>query len=44
MFVAADGGTGDDPRPAPYGVRCAPRLIGRGAAADSRTATVVGRR
>ncbi|MFJ3963681.1 diaminopimelate decarboxylase [Streptomyces sp. NPDC090036] len=43
VFVAVDGGMSDNPRPALYGVRYAPRLIGRRPAADSRTATVVGR-
>ncbi|WP_327418059.1 diaminopimelate decarboxylase [Streptomyces sp. NBC_01233] len=43
LFVAVDGGMSDNPRPALYGVRYAPRLIGRASAADSRTATVVGR-
>ncbi|MFJ8013465.1 diaminopimelate decarboxylase family protein [Streptomyces sp. NPDC096339] len=43
LFVAVDGGMSDNPRPALYGVRYAPRLIGRTSAADSRTATVVGR-
>ncbi|WP_442815749.1 hypothetical protein [Streptomyces sp. NBC_01207] len=44
VSVAVDGGTGVNPRPALYGVRYAPRLIGRRSAAGSRTATVVGRR
>ncbi|MET9888196.1 diaminopimelate decarboxylase [Streptomyces sp. NPDC006430] len=43
VFVAVDGGMSDNPRPALYGVRYAPRLIGRTSAAGSRTATVVGR-
>ncbi|WP_405982432.1 diaminopimelate decarboxylase [Streptomyces sp. NBC_00158] len=42
VFVAVDGGMSDNPRPALYGVRYAPRLIGRAGAAP-RTATVVGR-
>ncbi|MET9448097.1 diaminopimelate decarboxylase [Streptomyces cinerochromogenes] len=44
VFVAVDGGMSDNPRPALYGVRYAPRLIGRrpGTAAPART-TVVGR-
>lgn len=43
VFVAVDGGMSDNPRPALYGVRYAPRLVGRRSAADTRTATVVGR-
>ncbi|MEV7441763.1 diaminopimelate decarboxylase [Streptomyces sp. NPDC091204] len=43
VFVAVDGGLSDNPRPALYGVRYAPRLIGRHCAAGARTATVVGR-
>ncbi|MER6317526.1 diaminopimelate decarboxylase [Streptomyces sp. NPDC001581] len=43
VFVAVDGGMSDNPRPALYGVRYAPRLIGRHSAADTRTTTVVGR-
>ncbi|MEU6314307.1 diaminopimelate decarboxylase [Streptomyces sp. NPDC047014] len=43
VFVAVDGGMSDNPRPALYGVRYAPRLIGRSPAAALRTATVVGR-
>ncbi|MEU2391730.1 diaminopimelate decarboxylase [Streptomyces sp. NPDC007369] len=43
VFVAVDGGMSDNPRPALYGVRYAPRLIGRRPAADPCTATVVGR-
>ncbi|MET9322259.1 diaminopimelate decarboxylase [Streptomyces sp. NPDC003038] len=43
VFVAVDGGMSDNPRPALYGVRYAPRLIGRHSAAGPRTATVVGR-
>lgn len=42
-FVAVDGGMSDNPRPALYGVRYAPRLIGRHSTADPATATVVGR-
>ncbi|MET3983042.1 diaminopimelate decarboxylase [Streptomyces sp. PvR034] len=42
-FVAVDGGMSDNPRPALYGVRYAPRLIGRGSAADPALVTVVGR-
>lgn len=43
VFVAVDGGMSDNPRPALYGVRYAPRLVGRHSAAGARTATVVGR-
>ncbi|MEV6957033.1 diaminopimelate decarboxylase [Streptomyces sp. NPDC051183] len=43
VFVAVDGGMSDNPRPALYGVRYAPRLVGRRSAAASRTTTVVGR-
>ncbi|MFE6845438.1 diaminopimelate decarboxylase [Streptomyces sp. NPDC057686] len=42
-FVAVDGGMSDNPRPALYGARYAPRLIGRHSTAGPRTATVVGR-
>jgi diaminopimelate decarboxylase len=42
-FVAVDGGMGDNPRPALYGVRYAPRLIGRRSAVAPAPATVVGR-
>lgn len=42
-FVAVDGGMSDNPRPALYGVRYAPRLIGRGSTAPVRPVTVVGR-
>ncbi|MGX9884237.1 diaminopimelate decarboxylase [Streptomyces sp. NPDC002276] len=42
-FVAVDGGMSDNPRPALYGVRYAPRLIGRPASAPPRLVTVVGR-
>ncbi|WP_328492114.1 diaminopimelate decarboxylase [Streptomyces sp. NBC_00414] len=42
-FVAVDGGMSDNPRPALYGVRYAPRLIGRLSSAPPRTVTVVGR-
>jgi diaminopimelate decarboxylase len=42
-FVAVDGGMSDNPRPALYGVRYAPRLIGRRSAAADRPVTVVGR-
>ncbi|MFE6696619.1 diaminopimelate decarboxylase [Streptomyces sp. NPDC057718] len=43
LFVAVDGGMSDNPRPALYGARYAPRLIGRPAAAEPVAATVVGR-
>lgn len=43
VLVAVDGGTGGHPRPASYGARYAPRLIGRRSAAEPRPATVVGR-
>ncbi|MER7968038.1 diaminopimelate decarboxylase [Streptomyces sp. NPDC005840] len=43
LFVAVDGGMSDNPRPALYGARYAPRLIGRRPVADAVTATVVGR-
>ncbi|RSS81749.1 diaminopimelate decarboxylase [Streptomyces sp. WAC06614] len=43
IFVAVDGGMSDNPRPALYGVRYAPRLVGRASTAGPRTATVVGR-
>ncbi|MGW5530487.1 diaminopimelate decarboxylase [Streptomyces xanthochromogenes] len=43
LFVAVDGGMSDNPRPALYGVRYAPRLIGRASTASPSTATVVGR-
>ncbi|WP_416959031.1 diaminopimelate decarboxylase [Streptomyces sp. Agncl-13] len=44
LFVAVDGGMSDNPRPALYGVRYAPRLIGRHSTADPARVTVVGRR
>lgn len=43
VFVAVDGGMSDNPRPALYGARYAPRLIGRRSTAEPRKATVVGR-
>ncbi|MEU0132210.1 diaminopimelate decarboxylase [Streptomyces sp. NPDC006289] len=43
LFVAVDGGMSDNPRPALYGARYAPRLIGRSATAEPVAATVVGR-
>lgn len=42
VFVAVDGGTSDNPRPALYGVRYAPRLVGRRSTAATRPVTVVG--
>ncbi|WP_405874049.1 diaminopimelate decarboxylase [Streptomyces zaomyceticus] len=42
-FVAVDGGMSDNPRPALYGARYAPRLIGRHSTADPERVTVVGR-
>ncbi|MFG2503150.1 diaminopimelate decarboxylase [Streptomyces sp. NPDC048441] len=42
-FVAVDGGMSDNPRPALYGVRYVPRLIGRHSTASSAPVTVVGR-
>ncbi|MGW3815376.1 diaminopimelate decarboxylase [Streptomyces sp. NPDC005046] len=42
-FVAVDGGMSDNPRPALYGVRYAPRLIGRKSSAPPRLVAVVGR-
>ncbi|MFJ6086270.1 diaminopimelate decarboxylase [Streptomyces sp. NPDC092369] len=42
-FVAVDGGMSDNPRPALYGVRYAPRLIGRRTTTDRVPVTVVGR-
>ncbi|MCX4803319.1 diaminopimelate decarboxylase [Streptomyces sp. NBC_01214] len=43
VFVAVDGGMSDNPRPALYGVRYAPRLVSRTSAAEPRTTMVVGR-
>ncbi|GGM17856.1 diaminopimelate decarboxylase [Streptomyces fumigatiscleroticus] len=43
VFVAVDGGMSDNPRPALYGVRYAPRLIGRHSTADPARVSVVGR-
>ncbi|GAA2301726.1 diaminopimelate decarboxylase [Streptomyces kunmingensis] len=43
VFVAVDGGMSDNPRPALYGVRYAPRLIGRRSTAAATLTTVVGR-
>ncbi|MFD4601168.1 diaminopimelate decarboxylase [Streptomyces sp. NPDC058464] len=42
-FVAVDGGMSDNPRPALYGVRYAPRLIGRASTGPMAPVTVVGR-
>ncbi|GGU81567.1 diaminopimelate decarboxylase [Streptomyces albospinus] len=42
-FVAVDGGMSDNPRPALYGVRYAPRLVGRRSATATEPVTVVGR-
>ncbi|MFD9909553.1 diaminopimelate decarboxylase [Streptomyces sp. NPDC059063] len=42
-FVAVDGGMSDNPRPALYGVRYLPRLVGRSSAAEPAPVTVVGR-
>ncbi|MFD0417039.1 diaminopimelate decarboxylase [Streptomyces sp. NPDC127108] len=42
-FVAVDGGMSDNPRPALYGVRYSPRLIGRHSVAPPDLVTVVGR-
>ncbi|MFB7510194.1 diaminopimelate decarboxylase [Streptomyces broussonetiae] len=43
VFVAVDGGMSDNPRPALYGVRYAPRLVGRHSTAAPSPVTVVGR-
>ncbi|MGD3105228.1 diaminopimelate decarboxylase [Streptomyces sp. YGL11-2] len=42
-FVAVDGGMSDNPRPALYGVRYAPRLVGRRSGTATEPVTVVGR-
>ncbi|MCK8678334.1 diaminopimelate decarboxylase [Streptomyces lichenis] len=42
-FAAVDGGMSDNPRPALYGVRYAPRLVGRASTAPTHATTVVGR-
>ncbi|MFF8413990.1 diaminopimelate decarboxylase [Streptomyces omiyaensis] len=42
-FAAVDGGMGDNPRPALYGARYAPRLIGRRSTAPVVRTTVAGR-
>ncbi|MGW0885094.1 diaminopimelate decarboxylase [Streptomyces sp. NPDC002671] len=43
VFVAVDGGMSDNPRPALYGVRYAPLLVGRHSGAAPARVTVVGR-
>ncbi|OIV36425.1 diaminopimelate decarboxylase [Mangrovactinospora gilvigrisea] len=43
VFAAVDGGMCDNPRPALYGVRYAPRLVGRASRTEDRPTTVVGR-
>lgn len=43
VYAAVDGGMSDNPRPALYGVRYAPRLVGRSSTAAPRPVTVVGR-
>lgn len=42
-FVAVDGGMSDNPRPALYGARYAPRLVGRRSTAPLAPTEVVGR-
>jgi diaminopimelate decarboxylase len=42
-YVSVDGGMSDNPRPALYGVRYAPRLVGRHSTAAPAPVTVVGR-
>ncbi|WP_210585929.1 diaminopimelate decarboxylase [Streptomyces sp. GESEQ-35] len=42
-YVAVDGGMSDNPRPALYGVRYAPRMVGRHSTAAPARVTVVGR-
>ncbi|RMB85252.1 diaminopimelate decarboxylase [Streptomyces shenzhenensis] len=42
-FAAVDGGMGDNPRPALYGARYAPRLTGRRTTSATAPVTVVGR-
>ncbi|WP_406109066.1 diaminopimelate decarboxylase [Streptomyces sp. NBC_01003] len=42
-FVAVDGGMSDNPRPALYGVRYAPRMVGRRGSTTLAPVTVVGR-
>ncbi|MGW0995756.1 diaminopimelate decarboxylase family protein [Streptomyces sp. NPDC002523] len=43
VFVAVDGGMSDNPRPALYGVRYQPRLVGRHSTEAPARVTVVGR-
>ncbi|MEO3849734.1 diaminopimelate decarboxylase [Streptomyces sp. B8F3] len=43
VFVAVDGGMGDNPRVPLYGGRYEPRLVGRATAAPPRRVTVAGR-
>ncbi|MFF4248601.1 diaminopimelate decarboxylase [Streptomyces sp. NPDC001822] len=43
VFVAVDGGMSDNPRPALYGARYVPRMVGRDSSAAPVRATVVGR-
>ncbi|MFB6677448.1 diaminopimelate decarboxylase [Streptomyces sp. NPDC056390] len=43
VFVTVDGGMSGNPGPALYGVRHAPRLVGRRSTAATRPVTVVGR-
>lgn len=43
LFIAVDGWMSDNPRPALYGLRYAPRLIGRHPIEGPVPATVVGR-
>ncbi|WP_105967883.1 diaminopimelate decarboxylase [Streptomyces geranii] len=43
VYVAVDGGMSDNPRPALYGVRYTPRLVGRHSTAAPARVTVVGR-
>jgi diaminopimelate decarboxylase len=43
VFVAVDGGMGDNPRPTLYGAPCVPRLIGRVPTAAPHTVDLVGR-
>ncbi|MEV6589806.1 diaminopimelate decarboxylase [Streptomyces acidicola] len=43
VFVAVDGGMSDNPRPALYGVRYAPRMVARHSTAAPARVTVVGR-
>ncbi|MET8555393.1 diaminopimelate decarboxylase [Streptomyces sp. NPDC004959] len=43
VFVAVDGGMGDNPRPTLYGAPCVPRLLGRVSASAPRPVDLVGR-